>query len=68
MRRDEDYEIIHDQEERMDDPNEFRPELQLSRQERRWIALGALKGALVIGAVYMGILGLIIWLMLKIWM
>lgn len=68
MRREEDYEVIHDQEERREDADEFRPELQLSRQERHWIALGALKSALLIGAVYMGILALIIWVMLKFWM
>lgn len=68
MRRDEENEVIHDPEERVDDPDEFRPELQFSRQERIWIAFGALKSALLIGMVYMGVLGLIIWLMLKVWM
>lgn len=68
MKHEEEYEIIHDQEERVEDPEEFHPELQLSREERRWIALGALKSALMIGAVYIVVLGLIIWFMLKIWM
>lgn len=68
MRREEEQKIIHDPHERVDDQKEFKPELQLSRQERRWIALGALKSALLIGLVYMGVLGGLIWLMLKIWM
>lgn len=43
------------------------PELSLTRQERRWIALGALKSALLIGAVYLIAAALLIWLMLAIW-
>lgn len=43
------------------------PELLLTRQERRWIALGALKSALLIGAVYLIAAALLIWLMLAIW-
>lgn len=68
MRRDEDYEVIHDSQENVDDSEESRPELQFSSQERLWIAFGALKGALIIGAIYMGALGLVIWLMIKIWL
>lgn len=68
MRQEEEYEIISDSGENVDDPDEFRPELHFSRQERRWIALGALKSALLIGAVYVGVLGVIIWLLLKVWM
>lgn len=68
MGRDDDYELIHDPEERIEDPDEFRPELQLSRQERRWVAFGALRAALMIGLVYLAAIGLIIWIMLKVWM
>lgn len=67
MRQDEDYELIHDPEERIDDPDEFRPELQFSKQERRWIIFGALKTTLLIALVYLAGLGLIIWLLLKLW-
>lgn len=68
MKYEDDYEVIHDPSEQVDDPDEFRPELQFSKQERRWIALGALKAALMIGLVYIGAIGLIIWLILKIGM
>lgn len=64
----EDYEIISDSGENVDDPDELRPELHFSKQERRWIALGALKSALLIGAIYVGVLGVAIWLLLKFWM
>ncbi len=43
------------------------PELILTKQERRWIALGALKSALLIGAVYLIAGAFLIWLMLTIW-
>ncbi|MBQ8856518.1 MAG: hypothetical protein IJ024_00085 [Lachnospiraceae bacterium] len=43
------------------------PELKLSKQEQRWIILGALKGALLIGAVYIVGAALLIWLLLTIW-
>ena len=68
MRQDDSYEIIHDPDERVEDPDTFRPELQLSRHERRWVALGALKAALLIGLVYLAVIALIIWLMLHFWM
>jgi hypothetical protein len=58
-------EMIHDPGERL--PGEETPELTLSRQERRWYALGALKGALMIGAVYLIGLGVLIALMLGLW-
>lgn len=50
----------------VDEPE--RPELQLSRQERCWVALGALKSALLIGFAYLAGIGLIIWLMLTLWL
>ena len=69
MRRGEEDEIIREPGERipeMDEPE--RPELQLSRQERRWVALGALKSALLIGFVYLAGIGLLIRLMLTLWL
>lgn len=69
MRREENEEIIREPGERIADVDEpARPELQLSRQERRWVALGALKSALLIGFVYLAAFGLIIWLMLALWL
>ncbi|MDO5416924.1 MAG: hypothetical protein Q4F29_06985 [Lachnospiraceae bacterium] len=66
--REEDYELIHDPEERVDDPEEFRPELFMSRQERRWIILGALKSTLLIASAYLAGTALVIWLMLTLWL
>lgn len=43
------------------------PELELTRQERRWVIWGALRAALLIGAVYIVGGALLIWLMLTIW-
>ena len=43
------------------------PELILTKQERRWIAFGALKSALLIGAIYLIAGAFLIWLMLTIW-
>jgi hypothetical protein len=45
----------------------FEPELELTRQERRWIIWGTLRVALMIGAVYIVGGALLIWLMLTIW-
>ena len=44
-----------------------RPELELTRQEKRWVALGALKGALLIGLAYLIGGAALIWLMLALW-
>lgn len=68
MRREDDEELIHDPQERVDEPDVFRPETKLSKEERRWVILGAMKSAFLIGSVYMVVLGLMIWIMLKIWM
>ena len=46
----------------------FPTELEFSRQERRWIALSAMRTAIGIGLIYIIGAGLLIWLMLKIWM
>ena len=44
-----------------------RPELELTRQEKWWVALGALKGALLIGLAYLIGGAVLIWLMLALW-
>ena len=43
------------------------PELKLSKQEQRWIIMGALKSALLIGGAYIVGGGLLIWFLLAIW-
>lgn len=45
----------------------LQPELELTRQERRWVIWGALRAALLIGGVYIVGGALLIWLMLTIW-
>lgn len=67
MRDYEEHEMIYDEgESRPED--EWHPELEFSRQERRWIALSAMRTALGIGMIYIVAAGILIWLMLKIWM
>lgn len=67
MRSKRDYEIIHEPNENVPDEENNRPEPELSRQERRWYALGALKSALLIGSVYVIALAVIIAVMLWVW-
>ncbi len=43
------------------------PEIKLTRQERRWVIMGALKSVLLIASVYLIAGALLIWLLLKIW-
>lgn len=43
------------------------PKLEPTRQERRWMALGALKGALLIALVYLAGGAILIWLLLFFW-
>lgn len=43
------------------------PELKLSKQEQRWIIMGALKSALLIGGAYIVGGGLLIWFLMAIW-
>lgn len=50
----------------MDEENE-EPKLQLSRQERHWIIMGALKSALLIASVYIIGGALLIWFLLTVW-
>lgn len=45
----------------------YEPELELTKQERRWVIWGTLRVALMIGAVYIVGGALLIWLMLTIW-
>ncbi len=67
MRDYEENEMIYDEGERRPE-DEWHPELEFSRQERRWIALSAMRTALGIGLIYIIGAGILIWLMLKIWM
>ncbi|MCI9137073.1 MAG: hypothetical protein HFH48_05855 [Lachnospiraceae bacterium] len=66
MRQEEQEEIIRDPGEVVEEEIE-RPELQLTRREKRWVALGALKAALMIGSVYLVAGAVLIALMLLIW-
>ena len=50
----------------MDEENE-EPKPELSRQERRWIIMGALKSALLIASVYIIGGALLIWFLLTVW-
>lgn len=43
------------------------PKIKLTRRERRWFIMGALKSALLIASVYIIGGALLIWLLLKIW-
>lgn len=51
----------------LEDEEIQKPEIKLTRQERRWIILGALKSVLLIASVYIIGGALLIWLLLKIW-
>lgn len=67
MRQEQDEELIRDPGERVEKEDDFRPEYEFSRQEKRWVVLGALKGALLIAAAYLGGMAFIIWLMVTFW-
>lgn len=60
-------------EERIYDEGETReediwePDLELTKEEQRWVTLGALKSALLIGMIYIVAAALLIWLLLRIW-
>ena len=43
------------------------PELKLSKQEQRWIIMGALKSALLIGGAYIVGGARLIWFLMAIW-
>lgn len=63
----EDYEIIREPGERVPDDEEKHSEPELSRQQRRWYALGAMKSALLIGCAYLVGFAVIIALLLWLW-
>lgn len=69
MRQEQEEEIIRDPGENVETPNkyELRYETEFSGREKRWVVLGALKGALLIAAAYLGGIALIIWLMVTFW-
>ena len=60
-------EIIYDEGERREE-NSWQPELEFTKEEQRWFALGALKSALMIGMIYVVAAAILIWVLLKIWM
>lgn len=60
-------ELISDGLEVPEEEEEEKPEITLTKEERRWIALGALKSTLMIASVYLIGAALLIWLMLAIW-
>lgn len=51
-----------------DEGEKSEPEIELTKEERRWIALGALKSTLLIALLYIIAGALLIWLMLAVWM
>ncbi len=57
---------VYEEPDLMDEENE-EPKLELSRQERRWIIMGALKSALLIASVYIIGGALLIWFLLTVW-
>ena len=57
---------VYEEPDLMDEDNE-EPKLDLSRQERRWIIMGALKSALLIASVYIIGGALLIWFLLTVW-
>ncbi|MDD7389139.1 MAG: hypothetical protein PUG60_05665 [Lachnospiraceae bacterium] len=61
------HELIHDPDEHVPEEEEVRPEEQLTRQERRWYIMGALKSTLLIGSAYVIGFAVIILLMLWFW-
>ena len=65
MRGSDDYNRYEEPETLEEEPLE--PELKLTRQEQRWIILGALKSALLIGGAYLAGAALLIWFLLTIW-
>ncbi len=62
-----DYESKEGQEAPLEEEQEKRPDIQWTKQESRLVALGALKGGLLIGLVYLAAGALLIWLMLALW-
>lgn len=67
MRRERDEELFYDSRVPEGEEPDDKPELKLTRQERRWVILGAMKSALLIGLLYVAAGGILIWLMLRLW-
>lgn len=67
MRYEKNDRSLYDPEFPGDEEEESEPEIELTREERRWIALGALKSTLLIALLYIIAGALLIWLMLAIW-
>lgn len=67
MKHEEDYEMIREPGETTENEQQPQKELDITKQERRWVALGALKSGLLIGLVYLVGLGLAILLMTLLW-
>lgn len=67
MRRERDEESFYDSRIPESQEQDDKPELKLTRQERRWVILGAMKSALLIGLLYIAAGGILIWLMLRLW-
>lgn len=59
-------EMIYDEGETRKEDS-WEPEFELTKEEQRWVALGALKSALMIGMIYIVAAAILIWIMLKIW-
>ena len=60
--------VIRDEGEALKNPGSGRiPNTDLNPKERRWVVLGALSGALLIGLVFLAGLLLVIALMLILW-
>ena len=55
---------FYEEPEFLDEEENFEPELELTKQERRWAIWGALGAALLIGGVYLVGGALLIWLIL----
>lgn len=66
MRQRREYEPFYAPE-NPEEEQEERPKLELTKQERRWVALGALKSGLLIALVYLIGGAILIWLMLFFW-
>lgn len=64
--KNQDDKRVYEEPDLMDEENE-EPKLELSRQERRWIIMGALKSALLIASVYIIGGALLIWFLLAVW-
>ena len=67
MKQNRDEELYPELELPEEEEQEKKPEFELTKQERRWAALGAMKAAFLIGMLYVLGGALLIWLMLTLW-